>query len=329
MLTQLLSNILIGPLLLLLLIYLPAIIYLLVRNQQEINSNIRGVEVVIKKSYWDFSNRILICLYAFFMPIFIHLQWKLVFFEKGSITPFVFGLFCSVSAYYVLFYFDPQVNIISRLRKYTGVSVLGEFTNGFDYKQIDSFRERMLTSLNHEKRPLIFACTSLGHGEGKSIVAASLAKSFSRLHSKVLLLEIDPWCDLPNRFVPSSQRNNMPGISDYILNQCELENTIYSPMEESFSVIPRGNKVDAPYEMLNSPRLLDAVMDNLSQFSVIVIDAPTISQFPEINRFLLNHGVLIVSVSHQSKWKSIKKINEFIKRFSLKNKIGMILTRNN
>lgn len=327
MLSQILKTNFIGELFILVLIYFPAIIYLLIRNKHEINTSLRGVEVVIRKTYYDLGSRILISLYSFMIPIMLHSQWKVDFYEKGSVMPFVFGVFCAVSTYYILSFFDPQIKDISRLRNFTGLNAIGEFTSGFDPAQIDSFRERILTSLNQEKRPLIFVCTSMGHGEGKSIVAASLAKSFSRLHSKVLLMEIDPWCDMPNHFVPNSQRNITLGISDYILNECELDNAYYSPMEESFAVLPRGNKVDAPFEMLNSSRLLDAIMDSMMRFSVIVIDAPTISQFPEINRFLLNHGVVILTVSHRTNLKSIFKINEFIKRFSLKNKTGLILTR--
>ncbi len=327
MLSQILKTNFIGELFILLLIYLPALIYLMIRNKHEINTSNRGIDIVIKKNSIDLINRILICLYAFMVPILLHSQWKLVLYEKGNVMPFVFGIFCAISTYFILVFFDPQIKDISRLRKFTGLNVIGEFTNGYDSAQIDSFRERILTSLNNEKRPLIILCTSMGQEEGKSIVAGSLAKSFSRLHSKVLLMEIDPWCDMPNNFVPNSQRNITLGISDYILNECDLDTAYYAPMEESFTVLPRGNKVDAPFEMLNSTRLLDAIMESMNRFSVIVIDAPTISQFPEVNRFLLNHGVVILSVSHRAKLKNIFKINEFIKRFSLKTKTGLILTR--
>lgn len=327
MLYQILRTNLIGELFLLLLIYWPTIIYLFLRNKNDINPSHRGVDIVIKKNNVDLISRMIICLYAFIVPVLLYHQWKLEFYEKGNVMPFVFGVFCAASTYFVLSYFDPQIRDIARLRKFTNLNVIGEFTNVYDSAQINSFRERILTSLNTEKRPLIILCTSLGQEEGKSIVAASLAKSFSRLHSKVLLMEIDPWCDMPNNFIPNSQRSVTLGISDYILNECDLDTAYYAPMEESFTVLPRGNKVDAPFEMLNSTQLLDAIMESMSRFSVIVIDAPTISQFPEVNRFLLNHGVVIMSVSHRANLKNILKINEFIKQFSLKTKTGLILTR--
>lgn len=328
MLVQIISNLLIGPLFLLLLIYLPAIAFLLIRLNLEINTSVKGVEVKIQKTFYEYLTRLLISVYAFILPLFLQMHWHLNFYEKGMTMAFVFGLFCGISTYFILYYFDPLVSEISRLQNYSGLNVFGEFTDAFDAKQIDSFRERILTSLNSEKRPLIVVCSSYSDGEGKSILAASLVKSFMRLHSKVLLMEIDPWCDLPNRFVPSSQRNNTLGISDYILNSCELSDTLYYPMEESFAVIPRGNKVDAPYEMLNSPNLLNAIERQIKEFSVIIIDAPTIPQFPELNRFFFDKGVLILAVSHHSSLKQLFKIKEFVKRFSLKNKVGLILTRN-
>ena len=328
MLSNLLKDLIAGPILLLLLIFMPTLVYLLIRFYQEINTQIRGVEVIIKKNNWDAFNRFFISLYALVMPIVIHVYWRLDFYEKGPLVASLFGIFCFISAYMILYYFDPQIGVVSRLRYFTGQNIIGEFTNVLDSKQIDCFRERVLTSLVSEKRPLIIACSSYGHGEGKSILAASLAKSFSRLHSKVLLMELDPWCDLPNRFVPSSQRNNVLGISDYVIGECELGDTLYFPMEECFAVIPRGNKVDKPYEMLNSPLVLGAIEHSLKEFAVIIIDAPTISQFPELNSFLLNKGVLLLTVSHNSKTKQLSKITEYIKRFALKNKTGLILTRN-
>lgn len=328
MLVQILSSLFIGPLFLLFLIYLPGIIFLLIRFNLMINTDIRGVEVNIKKNIWGGVTRLLISLYAFLMPIIIQMNWNVKFYEKGLLMAFVLGLFCAVSSYFILHYFDAQISDISRLRNFSGLNIFGEFTNGFDAKQIDRFRERILTSLNSEKRPLIMLCSSYGHGEGKSILAASLAKSFSRIHSKVLLMEIDPWCDLPNRFIPSSKRNNTIGISDYIIGECELSDTLYYPMEESFALIPRGNKVDTPYDMLNSANLVSAIDNQLKEFSVIVIDAPTISQFPELYKFLLNKGVLVLSVSHQTHINQLFKIKEYIKRFTLKSKVGLILTRN-
>lgn len=328
MLTHILNHMLIGPLFLIFLIYLPVFSYLFIRFSIEINTNVRGVEVVIKNSAWGFLTRLFICIYTLVIPILVHYYWRVDFYENGKLMAFVFGFFCAISAYFTMYYFDPQISEISRLRYFSGLNIFGELANSFDSKQMDHFRERILTSLNSEKRPLIIACSSYGHGEGKSILSASLAKSFSRLHNKVLLMEIDPWCDLPNRFVPTSQRNSVLGISDYIVNGNNLSDTMYYPSEESFAVIPRGNKVDQPHEMLNSPELLNAIEQKLKEFSIIIIDAPTIAQFPELNRFLLDKGVLILAVSHQTKWKQIFKIKEFVKRFSLKNKVGLILTRN-
>lgn len=295
---------------------------------QKVDTSKRGLDVRFGSKNWAVYIKVGLAFYSFAMTLMITRQWKIQFFEDSTWLIFVLGICIAISSFLMTKWLDPLIGSAMKLAEITGMTILGEIDSVFDWLNIDYIRERLLISIAESNNEhCVIVCSSFQTGEGKSITVASLAKSFSRINRKVLLIEADLWCAQPNQFVPSSKRNNTAGLSDFIVDNVPLRDCIYYPPEESFSVMTRGQKIDDPVGVLSSPKLLGLLSWAQLENTVVLIEAPTIMNFNEMPRLLMDQGVLLLSVSNFNNFSSISKIMSSLKKTSLKDRTALVLTK--
>ena len=138
----------------------------------------------------------------------------------------------------------------------------------------EEFRS-LRTRLNHLQtlQPIhSVVVTSPSPAEGKSFAAVNLALSEAQLAGNNTLL-ID--CDFRRPVVHSMfQLDRSPGMTEYLLGKAELEDVIRKIGDTNLYVIPAGEAVINPLELLNL-REMKHLIDGLPRlFNWVVIDSP-------------------------------------------------------
>jgi succinoglycan biosynthesis transport protein ExoP len=136
------------------------------------------------------------------MPGVIQPSKKMVLLILSGVISFAFCIF----VFFILFYFDNSIKFPQQLANETGIPVVGYLNyvaGGVDLGKIQDeatsekhlllFRN-LVRSIRYEidseyPGPKVIALTSLGQGEGKTLLAVSLAWAFSRVSKKVLIVD--------------------------------------------------------------------------------------------------------------------------------------------
>jgi protein-tyrosine kinase len=160
---------------------------------------------------------------------------------------------------------------------------------------MEEFRS-LRTRLNHLQtlQPIhTVVVTSPSPAEGKSFAAANLAIAQGQLAGNRTLL-----CDFDFRrpsLHESFQISRSPGLTDYLLGKAQLHEIIKKISGLSLYVIPAGEAVINPLELLNLPdvkRLLELLP---AVFNWIIMDTPPLLFAADANLVsTLSHGTILV-----------------------------------
>ena len=173
-----------------------------------------------------------------------------------------------------------------------------------------------------EKTPLKrIMVTSALPREGKSFVAANLAQVIVRQHGRrVLLVDADLRSPGMHRHLGASQT---PGLSDYLLGECdEFAALQRGPMENLF-FIPAGRQASGAPELLANGRLKLLLQRVEPLFDWIIMDTPPV--IPVADSTLLANfceGVLMVVRSNSTPSDLARKARE---EFQDKLLLGVVL----
>lgn len=131
------------------------------------------------------------------------------------------------------------------------------------------------TRLNHLQtlQPLhTLVVTSASPAEGKSFTAANLALTQAQLADKrVLLADFDfrrPTVDKTFQ-VPIS-----PGMTNYLQGTATLEEVLLRLGDSNLYIIPAGDPVPNPLELLNLKECVNLIADLRAHFDWVIIDSP-------------------------------------------------------
>lgn len=160
---------------------------------------------------------------------------------------------------------------------------------------MEEFRT-LRTRLNHMKslQPIhSLVVTSPSPAEGKSLVAANLALAQSHLAGNVTLLAD---FDFRRPVVHTMfGLDRSPGLTDYLLGKTTLQQIIKRVAGTNLYVLPAGEAVINPLELLNL-RDVKLLLDRLpTLFNWIIIDSPPLLFAADANLLAtMTHGTLLV-----------------------------------
>jgi capsular exopolysaccharide synthesis family protein len=181
-------------------------------------------------------------------------------------------------------------------------------------------RLRNLRQRRELKRVLI---TSAVPDEGKSVVAVNLASTLARYKQlRILLVEGD--IRRP-RIRTSLGLPAMKGLSEWLRSDVPASEVIYevNPPEVKFWLLPAGEPLAEPLELMQSGRLA-ALMENLSEsFDLIIIDSTPILPVADTSFWArLSHGILMVVREGKTEKRQLKKALEAMEGSPL---LGVVL----
>jgi capsular exopolysaccharide synthesis family protein len=155
-----------------------------------------------------------------------------------------------------------STKLLSVLKPLSGISEL--------YRRL---RSNFLFSLPDLKNKSI-VITSANPQEGKSVTASNLAIVLAQSGKSVLLVDAD--LRRPNLDVLFGVRNS-PGLSDLVINDLESHEVIYPTVADNLHIIPAGNPVPNPAEIIGSSSFKRVHAKLTSEFDFVIYDSPPVN----------------------------------------------------
>lgn len=152
------------------------------------------------------------------------------------------------------------------------------------------------TRLNHMQslRPIHTAViTSPSPAEGKSFTAMNLALAHAQLAgNKVLLADFDFRRPVVHHLL---NIDRTPGITDYLLGKVQLHEIIRKLSGVDLYVMPAGEAVINPLELLNLPAVKEMLDELPKLFNWVILDSPPLLFAADANLLAtLCHGTILV-----------------------------------
>lgn len=163
--------------------------------------------------------------------------------------------------------------------------------------------------------------TSSIPGEGKSTVAANLAKSFSEMNKKVLLIDADLRKPTIHKKL---QLSNQVGLSDLIVQKLSPSEVIQK-VEDQFDVLTAGKIPPNPAELVGSEKMSQLLSYLKETYDYIIIDTPPVLSVTDPQLLALKaDGTLMVIREGKARQKLILNAYKELKKLNI-NVIGSIL----
>ena len=119
----------------------------------------------------------------------------------------------------------------------------------------------------------ILAVTSTSPGEGKTMLASSLATSMAMAGRRVLLIDADMRRPQVHRIFKVSAS---PGLSNILNGEIKAPETVSETTVEGLFVVPAGAEVPNPSELLEAESLNHLLHGFSRLFDLIVLDCPPV-----------------------------------------------------
>lgn len=163
--------------------------------------------------------------------------------------------------------------------------------------------------------------TSSIPSEGKSTVAANLARSFSEMDKKVLLIDADLRKPTIHKKLKLS---NQVGLSDLIVQKLNPTEVIQK-VDEQFHVLTSGKIPPNPAELVGSEKMSQLFSYLKETYDYIIIDTPPVLSVTDPQLLALKaDGTLLVVRAEKTKQKVVQTAFKELKKLKV-NVIGSIL----
>jgi len=155
----------------------------------------------------------------------------------------------------------------------------------------------------------VVAVSSPAVGDGKTMTAINLAGSLAQAPDvRVLLVETDLRRPSMIRYLGLGYLSGK-GLMDAILEQSlSLEDVVAFCPQFNFAVLPAGRAPTSFYEILQSPRLEELLMEARRRYDYVVVDTPPLTPFPDCRLIgKLVDGFLLVIAAHKTPRKLLEE----------------------
>jgi len=193
------------------------------------------------------------------------------------------GLFLGVMLAFFIEYLDTSVKTLDDVERYLKSPVLAVIPKGVtslyklegDAPDAEAYRilrtNMEFNSKNHNAKTITLV--SGGPGEGKSTTLNNLAVTCAKGGYNVLVVDADLRRPSQHTFF---EVDNDIGLSDVLLGEQKVDQTIQKTGMANLSFLPSGNLPDDAVGILNSQSMIDLIAGLRSQYDLIFFDSPPI-----------------------------------------------------
>lgn len=154
-----------------------------------------------------------------------------------------------------------------------------------------SVRTSLQFSTNHGV-PRTLLITSPSPGEGKSTAALTLARNFTQIGKRVLLIDSDMRKPTIHKKMVI---DNSLGLSNYLAGASILDDVIFATDIMGLSVIPTGPLPPNPAELLHDENMQRLIAFGVAEYDLVIIDGPPVmglADAPILSNYM--DGVMLV-----------------------------------
>ncbi|RUM66839.1 MAG: hypothetical protein DSZ06_02555, partial [Sulfurospirillum sp.] len=126
---------------------------------------------------------------------------------------------------------------------------------------------------NFNKESEVIAVISENEEDGKTTVAINFASIFSLVAYRTILINLDLKKPMLHRYFTIDNRY---GVSNYIKNECEIDDIIYPTLHDHLDMISAGSHSNNITDLLKSKKLNLLIEELKNRYDIIVLDTPSI-----------------------------------------------------
>jgi polysaccharide biosynthesis transport protein len=223
---------------------------------------------------------------------------------RTAVLSGVVGLMGGIALAFLLEALNPRLHTNRQIETLLGANIIGRIPGirrknrkdvfAGDIIAAESFRRlRTNVASGHETPMRLILVASSIPGEGKSTIAANLARSFARNQQSVVLVD----CDLrrPTQHAIFGVSNEGDSLSNLLLDKISVDDAAEGVGLQNLKLIPAGMSGYNSTELLASQKMR-ALTDNLLEhFDVVIFDGPAILAAPDsVALASLVDGVLFI-----------------------------------
>lgn len=202
-----------------------------------------------------------------------------------SVALFI-GLILGIVAAYMRHSMKSLVSNREDIEKISTIPFIGNverFTKaGSGYNTFTSLTTRILLTQQHQGKMLI-TVTSTTCGEGKSFIAANVARTLAAMDKKVLLLDINPHSPtLCNMFDVRTHH----GIADVYRNNMKLQDVINITSFPNLDLINTGDEAETISHLLATEKTSEILNELRSQYDIVIVDTPEVGKYTDAIPFM-------------------------------------------
>ena len=166
------------------------------------------------------------------------------------------------------------------------------------------------------------------HGEGGTTTAAILASTLARSgNTKILLVDANLRTPALDEVFEPGQGSKLLGLSDRVLSEAALDQTIYQTDIPNLFFMPCGKAVSSPSYMFDSEPINTMVSALREKFDFVIFDGSPLRDYSE-SCFLAGQmdGVILVVEAERTKAEVVRKIRKDLEATGV-NILGVVLNK--
>src|SRR6056297_97210 len=231
------------------------------------------------------------------------------------------GFIIPGSSILLLDFFNIRIKSVSDIENITNIPIIGNIAhsrrnvdhvglNEISYSTTSESIRMLRTNIqmlqgSDEMINQVILVTSSTSSEGKTFSSINLAKGFSLLDKKVILVG----CDL--RKPKLAQIINLPeeaGLSSYISNDHEINDIIYYTDNYNLDIIPEGPLPPNPTELIASQKTIGLIEYLRTNYDYVIIDTSPVGIVPD-SKLIMKYTDINLLLVRQTKTKKNELMN--------------------
>ncbi len=196
------------------------------------------------------------------------------------------GLITGIALAYFRHYMKPSVHTPEDFGPDSNIPVIGQVQQFKKdepaYKAFTALSTRILMN-KPEQKSLVITVTSTRKGEGKSFIAAQLARTLAAQDKKVILLDLNTYHPRLGEWFETRNDN---GMKDIYTHQSTLQDAIQLTSIPNLDVIPAGSSEQPIGHLVATQRTRDIIEELRGQYDAVIIDTPEVGEYTDAIPFM-------------------------------------------
>jgi len=218
---------------------------------------------------------------------------------------------------YEHFYKYPLLGVVKHYRSDENYLVSPIYDNNYRTANDISRLIVNIRQITKSKNIKTIVISSADRQEGKSLVSLKLASALANKKQKILLVDMDFYSPkLSNKLFSTSE---IKGLSDFIVNECKLDEIIQQTEMETLQFVTAGNAEGQKELFYNDSNLFEFINWTKNNYDLVIFDTPAAMYIPEIVEFFEKmDSIIVIARLRRTNRNALNKLFKMTASFSEK-----------